>query len=205
MHFYSINSMKVNYGEGTSSGQQVVTAVGGSDSYDSIWTIKESDARYINGKMCRTGEPIRCGYEVRFEHNVSGRNLHSHSGFKSPLSKRQEVSGYGDDGFGDGGDDWIIECNTNKKFGNTKQEGEIVDGSTLFHLKHMDTGYYLMTDTTDFNNKNCPRCPIISHFEMSAVRAKTLDSLWSVHSGFFFPLREIKPEDEPSRYQFINE
>ena len=62
--------------------------------------------------MCRTGEAMKCGDEVRFEHNVTGRNLHSHSGYKSPLSNRQEVSGYGDDGFGDAGDDWKIECNS---------------------------------------------------------------------------------------------
>ena len=151
----------------------------GYDSYDSIWTIKESDRNMIEGKLCRTGEPIKCGDEVRFEHNVTGRNLHSHSGFKSPLSNRQEVSGYGDDGFGDTGDDWKFECNVRADWGPTKKEGDIIDGSTLFHLKHVDTGYYVMTDSNDFNNSNCPRCPIVGQFEMSAVRTKnTKDALW---------------------------
>ena len=31
------------------------------------------------------------------------RNVHSHSIFDSPVSRRQEVSGYGDHGEGDGG------------------------------------------------------------------------------------------------------
>lgn len=31
------------------------------------------------------------------------RNLHSHSAFESPVSRRQEVSAFGDNGDGDGG------------------------------------------------------------------------------------------------------
>ena len=33
----------------------------------------------------------------------TGKNLHSHSAFDSPVSGRQEVSGFGDNGDGDGG------------------------------------------------------------------------------------------------------
>ena len=62
-----------------------------------------------------------------------------------------------------------------------------------------------MTDKTGYNNNNCPRCPIVGHFEVSSVRAKIQDSLWSVHSGFLFPVKEVNPKDEPSRYQFITE
>ena len=172
------------------------------DSYDSIWTIKESDRQFIEGDMCRTGVPMKCGDQIRLESNNTGRNLHTHSGFKAPLSGRQEVSGYGEDGFGDAGDDWILECNDKPQYGRAQTKGSIIEGSTLFFLKHMDTNMYLMTDTTDFNRQNCPRCPIIGHFEVSAVRAKTQDTLWSVHSGFIFPVNEVTPEDEPSRHQF---
>ncbi len=68
-----------------------------------MWTIKEAESVE---KLCLTGEPIRCGDKIRIEHNVTGRNLHSHSPFKSPLSQQQEVSGYGSNGDGDRGDDW---------------------------------------------------------------------------------------------------
>lgn len=33
----------------------------------------------------------------------TGRNLHSHANFDSPVSRRQEVSAYGDGGDGDRG------------------------------------------------------------------------------------------------------
>ena len=36
------------------------------------------------------------------------RNLHSHSNFDSPVSRRQEVSGFGDHGDGDGGKNNIM-------------------------------------------------------------------------------------------------
>ena len=35
--------------------------------------------------------------------------MHSHN-VRSPLSQRNEVSGFGEDGDGDDGDNWIIEC-----------------------------------------------------------------------------------------------
>ena len=36
------------------------------------------------------------------------RNLHSHD-HKAPVSGRQEVSGFGEDGDGDDSDNWFIE------------------------------------------------------------------------------------------------
>ena len=103
---------------------------------------------------------------------MTGRNLHSHAGYKSPLTNRQEVTGYGDDGFGDGGDDWKIICDNKPQLGKIKkQEGDEIDGKTLFYLQHVATGKFLITDYTDFNNKNCPRCPINGQFEISSVRA----------------------------------
>ena len=101
--------------------------------------------------MCRTGEPMKCGDMIRLESNNTGKNLHTHTGYKAPISGRQEVSGYGDDGFGDGGDDWIMMCNDKPNLGPVKKDGEIIDGSTLFFLKHIDTNMFLFTDTTDFN------------------------------------------------------
>lgn len=67
----------------------------------------------MNIPSCRTGEPLKCGDMLRLEHMNTGRNLHSHSAFDSPVSRRQEVSAYGDQGYGDGGDNWFIECDSN--------------------------------------------------------------------------------------------
>ena len=46
---------------------------------------------------------------IRLEHLETHRNLHSHK-VSSPLTRKNEVSGYGDDGDGDGGDNWVVEC-----------------------------------------------------------------------------------------------
>ena len=79
-----INSQNVKMNN-MGSGQQIVTTVKNADSYDSLWTVKESNR---SGKMCKTGAPIKCGDIVRFEHNNTGKNLHSHSQYKAALSNR---------------------------------------------------------------------------------------------------------------------
>ena len=110
-----MHSSELSYGSG--SGQQAVTGFGGDNDYNSLWIIKEGDIPLENGQgnvpPCRTGEKVKCGDIIRLEHMNSGRNLHSHSSFDSPVSRRQEVSGFGDHGDGDGGDNWIIECEAN--------------------------------------------------------------------------------------------
>tara|TARA_B110000305_G_C18960716_1_gene412625 strand:- start:313 stop:501 length:189 start_codon:yes stop_codon:yes gene_type:complete len=39
----------------------------------------------------------------------TAKNLHSHP-VAAPLSRKNEVSAFGDDGEGDTSDNWIIEC-----------------------------------------------------------------------------------------------
>lgn len=89
--------------------------------------------------MCQTGEPIKCGDKVRLEHSTTGRNLHSHSPYRSPLTQQQEVSAFGSHGDGDGGDDWTIECPNG-------QIGDLIFGKTWFTLEHVDTKKWLGTD-----------------------------------------------------------
>jgi hypothetical protein len=91
------------------------------------------------------------------------------------------VSAFGDHGDGDGGDNWIIECDHNDVDGH-------VYGKTLFYIRHRDTGKYLYTDTASkFNEHNCRRCPIVGHSEISSASGKTKNALWKAHSGFYFP------------------
>lgn len=47
-------------------------------------------------------EPVKCNDKVRFEHALTGKNLHSHD-YTSQVSRKFEVSGFGDGGNGDGG------------------------------------------------------------------------------------------------------
>jgi dolichyl-phosphate-mannose--protein O-mannosyl transferase len=88
---------------------------------------------------CKTGQAVKCGDLIRLEHNLTGRNLHSHAGFYSPLSNNQEVSAFGDGGDGDMGDDWEIDCNKNYSYGEISEVGDVVKGTTMFHLKHKVT------------------------------------------------------------------
>ena len=52
---------------------------------------------------------MKCGDPIRLEHIQTGKNLHSHD-VRSPLSHMNEVSGFGTNGEGDLGDDWVAEC-----------------------------------------------------------------------------------------------
>ena len=61
----------MNYGSG--SGQQIVTCKRGDGHVGALWTIKEGDYQddpkvEQANKMCRTGEPMRCGDLIRLEH-----------------------------------------------------------------------------------------------------------------------------------------
>lgn len=55
---------------------------------------------YTNYIYALYSEPVRCGQTIRLRHYMTGKHLHSHTGFTSPLSGQQEVSGFAgeDDG-----------------------------------------------------------------------------------------------------------
>jgi dolichyl-phosphate-mannose--protein O-mannosyl transferase len=183
--FY-LHSSELNYGSG--SGQQIVTAFEGDSDYNSLWTVKEQEAE--GEPLCRTGAKLKCGAAIRLEHMNTGRNLHSHAAFQSPVTGRQEVSAFGNQGDGDGGDNWIIECDSEDV------EGYIY-GKTKFYLKHRDTGNYLYSDTNSkYTENNCRRCPIVGHSEISSQRFKAKNGgLWKIHSGFFFPDIEARSDE----------
>mmetsp|Transcript_8176 Transcript_8176/g.7770 ORF Transcript_8176/g.7770 Transcript_8176/m.7770 type:complete len:141 (-) Transcript_8176:9-431(-) len=107
------------------------------------------------------------------------KNLHSHE-FESPVSKRSEVSAFGENGVGDSGDNWIIECKDGLN-------GDKITGRTLFYLKHKISGNYLYTDARSmFTRQNCMNCPIIGQAEVSGTRAKNKNGLWKIVGGYFF-------------------
>lgn len=72
---------------------------------DTIWIVKGADSL---GENYPRGLAIRHGDLIRLEHELTRKNLHSHSK-PSPLTNQQEVTAYGIAGTGDGNDDWVID------------------------------------------------------------------------------------------------
>src|SRR5262249_41964095 len=102
---FSLHSHAFPYSHPGSSGQQQVTCFDGADDND-LWRIKGPSAQ--PGDF-RSGQPVQHGDIVRLEHVRTGRNLHSHAGFPSPVTGQQEVTCFGEAGVGDGNDDWRAE------------------------------------------------------------------------------------------------
>ena len=64
-----------------------MTGFDGDHDYNSLWIVKEADLGNDDTK-CRTGVKIKCGDMIRLEHMNTGKNIHSHSNFDSPVSGR---------------------------------------------------------------------------------------------------------------------
>ncbi|EKX46876.1 hypothetical protein GUITHDRAFT_137871 [Guillardia theta CCMP2712] len=122
---YRLHSHEVAYGSG--SRQQSVTAVSFLADPNSLWVVRGE-----HGKQCPQGTQIKNGDTIRLTHLNTKRNLHSHF-FESPLSKQQEVSGFGDKSSGDSGDEWVVEMKDEDYWKRGKR----------FRLKHKATGAYL--------------------------------------------------------------
>ena len=85
--------------------------------YNSLWTIKEGhnypmkhhsfSYKYqkIYWYYCLV-DPVKCGDTVRLEHSLTKKNLHTHA-VRSPLSGKQEISCFGNDGDGDTGKNFL--------------------------------------------------------------------------------------------------
>ena len=90
-HRVRLHSHDVKYGSG--SGQQSVTGTDVKEDVNSHWVVRGPTGR----ENCVRGEPVKCGQEIRMQHQTTLRNLHSHH-FTSPLSNSQEVSAFGENG-----------------------------------------------------------------------------------------------------------
>ncbi|PRW20677.1 stromal cell-derived factor 2 [Chlorella sorokiniana] len=161
-----LHSHEVSYGYGRGSGQQSVTGFYERDSAGSLWTIKG----------CSQGTPIKPGQEIKLQHIVTRRWLHSHL-FASPLSNNQEVSCFGDDKNTDSGDVWRVEW----------------DGSAAswerdmpVRLLHKDTGAFLSTHAVKYQR------PIPGHTEVMGMKAKGVHTLWQATEGVYWAVRKAE-------------
>lgn len=99
-----LHSHPHSYGHPGSSGQQQVTCFAGTDDND-LWAVKGPAGQ---PEDYRLGQPVQHGDNIRLEHVLTRRNLHSH-GLPSPVTGQQEVSAFGEQGIGDDNDTWRLE------------------------------------------------------------------------------------------------
>ena len=179
---FLLSSENKNLGSG--SGQQIVTVVGGqATSNNMMWQVRgpndpefRKEHNYSPACQDGTATPIKCGEIVRLTHLETMVNLHSHE-VKSPLSRQQEVSGFGKgDGHGDNGDDWKVVCAPGPKY--WTRESKV-------HLQHADSGKFLgASSTVKFNHQNCGHnCPILNHLEAFSRGSQDKYGQWFVESG----------------------
>jgi dolichyl-phosphate-mannose--protein O-mannosyl transferase len=174
---YYMNSEGKNLGGG--SGQQIVTAVTNPTTTNTLWWVRGPNDPELRKEKAAcndkgTADHIPCGSIIRLTHLNTMKNLHSHE-VKSPLSRQQEVSGYGTgDGLGDNGDDWEVLCTT--KY--WKREG-------LVQFKHVDSGTFLgSSSTVKFTHQNCGHnCPILNHLEVFGRSQSDQFGKWLVEMG----------------------
>jgi dolichyl-phosphate-mannose--protein O-mannosyl transferase len=158
-----LHSHKITYGSG--SGQQSVTGMTDKDDSNSLWII-----RGPHKKFCSPRKVIKNGDIIRLQHLNTLKNLHSHL-HQSPLSNKQEVSAFGEDGDGDTGDNWkVIILDGNEEW----------KRNSVIRLQHVDTEKFLATTNYKFGN------PIPGQNEICAVSSLNKEIEWITEEGFYF-------------------
>eukprot|EP00028_Trichosphaerium_sp_Am-I-7-wt_P006136 CAMPEP_0168515448 /NCGR_PEP_ID=MMETSP0405-20121227/4762_1 /TAXON_ID=498012 /ORGANISM="Trichosphaerium sp, Strain Am-I-7 wt" /LENGTH=171 /DNA_ID=CAMNT_0008534869 /DNA_START=10 /DNA_END=525 /DNA_ORIENTATION=+ len=165
---YRLHSHQVSYG-GSGSGQQSVTGFNAGDDTNSYWVTRGNDGNY-----CYQGTPIKNNQIIRLEHVNTRRLLHSHR-HKSPLTKQQEVSCFGNDGQGDESDNWKVTTVSGSEYWE-------VDGEVRF--QHVVTGAYLQMNNAQYGR------PIPGQREIVAGKKKAENNKWKCGEGFYFPKRD---------------
>jgi hypothetical protein len=126
---HTLHSHAINYSHSGSSKQQQVTCFGALDDND-WWRIK---GPHGSPDGYKAGQAVQHGDIIRLEHVLTKRNLHSHGGFPSPVTRQQEVTCFGSNGIGDGNDNWRVEV---------EGEGTWAFGKRL-RLVHVSTNHAL--------------------------------------------------------------
>lgn len=108
--------------------------------------------------------------------------MHTH-GIRSPLSNQHEVTGFGQQGEGDSGDDWTVTCEAGGYFSGGGDEHWIRDKPVQF--KSVATNRFLgASSTVKFTEQNCGRgCPIMNHLEVFGRNSNDSYSHWKVELG----------------------
>lgn len=136
LHSYrTLHSHALNYRHRRGSGQQQVTGFDGMDDND-LFRVKAPHGSAVGA---RNGDVVSNGDIIRLEHVNTKRNLHSHAGIPSPVTRQQEVSCFGENGEGDDNDNWRLESPRQWTFGDAVRLVHINTNHALHsHLNHSD-------------------------------------------------------------------
>ena len=134
--------------------------------------------RWLTLSNIASSDPIKCGEVVRLFHLSTRRNLHSHL-FQSPLSNNQEVSAFGENGEGDDGDNWIVDC-----------DEEYWQRDEPVRLRHEATKRYLHITGDAYGR------PIHGQLEVSCYSHPNQLNLWRVHEGVY--IKQSAPNSSTS-------
>lgn len=172
-HYLSSAQHKINSG----SNQQLVTSSPSRSDSDLLWIISAGHGT----PACDPGTKIGFGSKIRFTHVNTGSNLHSHL-YKSPLTQNQEVTGFGDAGTGDAGDNWIVR--------DVRSSGAHWERGNPVIITHADTGKNLGSSKRGmFTRNNCGnRCPVMDHLEVFAASGSSNYQHWKAELGVFLSL-----------------
>jgi len=192
---YLLHSHDINWGSG--SGQQSITAYHSFGDANSLWQIYTSSENHT--KTYQHAAPIKCNDIIRLFHVTTRKWLHSHNGHRSPISQKQEVTGYGRDiSHSDSGDNWKVICtHKNKLLNDYWRRGENI------LLQHVNTQYYLFSSKKyAFTDENCRNCPIIGQYEVSCNEKKVKGSMWKSSHGFYF--RPFDFDENSEKYERVD-
>ena len=173
-----LHSHSIRYAGG--SQQQSVTGRMDTIDSNSHWTVLGAlDAVYRRGGL------IPCDSIIRLQHLTTKKFLHSHH-HASPLSQKQEVSAFGDDGLGDSGDHWQLICNRSNDSHPFWLRNDTVS------LKHVDTGALLGATNEIYGSGR-----VNGQFEIVGLynEAENQATKWKTNEGVFIKAVEFQPEN----------
>lgn len=145
------------------NGNQAVTCSGDTESVQ--FYIREADSDYKGA-----GFPVLCGESVRLLHSETEKFVQSNKSAKSMISRQVEMFA----GSGESSSSYFrVECEK-KSAGKTIS---VKDNVRFYNVEAK--GYLSVSKRHIFDNRNCPRCPIVGQYEVTIASRSSSDCLWS--------------------------
>ncbi|KAH8740801.1 hypothetical protein FG386_002763 [Cryptosporidium ryanae] len=148
-----------------SNGNQVATCSKEYESENYFYLREGSEVNDYKG----AGYPVMCGETIKLLHANTEKYLSANASSRSMVTKQIEAFC----GPKDKTSLFTIECEKSKS-------GEELRIGDQFKLFNIETKSYLVSSRRSiFDNRNCPRCPIVGQYEVSLNKKCKGDGLWT--------------------------